>query len=477
MTEPASLEETPEESSLAELYERAPCGFLSTTADGLIVKVNETLLTWIGRRREDVMGSSFSDLLDSGSRLFHETRQLPVLRLKGEAHEIALTMVRADGSLLPILTNSVVVPDETGHARLTRFAIFDVTERQDYERQLLAARRNAEESEARVRVLQDAAAAFSGSDNATDVDDAIVFSFRAAFDASAVVLFDVDDRGALRLKSESTPLDPYLGDEPERPIAMAALSGEIVTVSNLDEAEVRFPGSARAMRAARYGAVTATPMIHDGKVLGVVACLFRRSRDFDERTVDLQSALARQAAQVLVRVRVQRQLEELALHDQLTGLGNRALLEMAIQQALDGSTKNRHPVALIFIDLDGFKTINDELGHSAGDGVLQEITLRLHEAVRHQDTVGRLGGDEFLIVCEDADRFAASAIAERVCAAIRQPLTGAARRYPVTASVGIAVTQMETGSPVSPSTLIGLADTAMYDSKQGGKDRITLVTA
>jgi diguanylate cyclase (GGDEF)-like protein/PAS domain S-box-containing protein len=471
------LNEGRSEASFADLYQRAPCGYLSTTPDGVVVQVNDTLLRWTGHRRDDLVGTPFVDLLDAGSRLFYETRQLPVLRLNGEVREVALTMNLADGGSLPILINSVIIIDETAQPRVIRFAVFDATARQDYERQLLAARRDAEQSEQRVRVLQDAAAAFSGLDSESDVDDAIADSFRTAFDASVVVLLDVDEHGVPRPKSGSTPLDPYLGDEPERPIAVAALSGEIVTVSSPSDADERFPGSASAMRAARYDALTATPLIHDGTVLGVVACLFRREREFDARAIDLHSALARQAAQVLARLQLQRQLEALALHDQLTGLGNRVLLEAAIEQALQPSAHARRPVALIFVDLDGFKIINDDLGHMMGDGVLQEVTWRLKESVRHDDTVGRLGGDEFLIVCDDADAVAAQAIAERICAAIRQPLNGIASRYRVTASIGVAVKPAESDGVVSATVLIGLADAAMYESKQAGKDRITLVTA
>ncbi|NEN05398.1 diguanylate cyclase [Diaminobutyricibacter tongyongensis] len=476
MTDESVSDEASDDSSFVDLYEEAPCGYLSTTAEGVVIRANETFLRLTGRTRERVVGRPLADLLDSGGRLFYETRLLPILRLNGEAREVSLAILRADGSASPVLVNAVVVRGDDSDIRFLRFAVFDASARQDYERQLLAARRAAEESEARVRVLQDAAASFSGLDSEAQVDAAIVSIFGAAFDASDVVILSVDRRGSLQLKSGPTPLDRYLGDTPERPIANAALLGEIVTVSSPADAETRFPGSAAAMRTARYGALTAVPMIHDGSVLGVISCLFRREREFDEAAVELQSALARQAAQVLVRLRLQQQLEALALSDQLTGLGNRVMIEGAIQQALHGAAEIRRPVALIFIDLDGFKVINDELGHGVGDDVLKEVTRRMSEAVRHEDRVGRLGGDEFLIVCEDTDGDDARAIAERVCNAIRQPLDDA-QTYPITASVGIAVKAADRESSVTVATMIELADQAMYASKQAGKDRITVVEA
>jgi diguanylate cyclase (GGDEF)-like protein/PAS domain S-box-containing protein len=469
--------EEEEDSSLRDLYENAPCGYLSMTPVGLVVRANETFLHLTGRPRIDVVGRPLLELLDAAGRLFYETRLLPVLRLSGEAREVSLTIIRADGTPLPVLVNATTVLGGDGAPRVLRFAVFDATARQDYERQLLAARRSAEESERRVRILQNAAAAFSGLDTEAQVDEVIVSICREAFDASDVAVLGIDRRGDLELRSGPTPLDPYLGDVPDRPIAQAALLGEIVTISSPREAEARFPGSAAAMRAARYGALTATPMIHDGTVLGVVSCLFRREREFDDHALDLLQALARQAAQVIVRLRLQRQLEALALHDPLTGLGNRVLLEGAILQAIDSSAEMRRSIALIFIDLDGFKIINDELGHGVGDDVLQQVTRRLSGVVRHGDTVGRLGGDEFLILCDDADAEAARVIAERASNVIRQPLEGQAAGFPVTASMGVAVTAADRGELVTVTTLIDLADRAMYASKQAGKDRITVVTA
>ncbi|MEY9853290.1 diguanylate cyclase (GGDEF)-like protein/PAS domain S-box-containing protein [Leifsonia sp. EB41] len=476
MTEPGHFDEAAGDSSLVDLYENAPCGLLSARADGIVLRVNETFLRMTGHTGDRVVGRPLVDLLDSAGRLFYETRLLPVVLLNDEAREVQLAIIGADGSASPALVNAVAVRDDDGGLRFVRFAIFGATGRRSYELQLLAARRAAEESEARVRVLQGAAATFSRLDTEAHVNEVIAAIFQAAFDASDVVVLAVDRRGSLELTSGPTPLDPYLGDSPERPIAHAAARGENVTVSSPSEADARFPGSAAAMRAARFGALTATPMIHDGAVLGVISCLFRREREFDERTVELQAALARQAAQVLVRLRLQRQLEALALRDQLTGLGNRVMIEGAIQQALHGSGEIRRPVALIFVDLDGFKVINDELGHGIGDDVLKEITRRMSAAVRHEDTVGRLGGDEFLIVCEDTDGDDARAIAERVCDVIRKPLPGA-EAYPVTASIGIAVKAADRDSSVSVTTMIDLADQAMYASKQAGKDRITVVLA
>jgi sigma-B regulation protein RsbU (phosphoserine phosphatase) len=136
------------------LYERAPCGYLSTTPDGRIVKVNETLLTWTGYAREDLVGSrSFVDLLSVGGRLYHETHYAPMLRMQSSVREIAVEVVRRDGSRLPVLVNASLERDPEGAPRVVRIALFDATERREYERELLRAKERAEESEERARRL------------------------------------------------------------------------------------------------------------------------------------------------------------------------------------------------------------------------------------------------------------------------------------------------------------------------------------
>ena len=136
------------------LYEQAPCGYLSTTPEGTIVKVNRTFLTWTGYERDELVGRrSFAQLLTAGGRLYHETHYAPLLHMQGRAREIALDIVRADGARLPALVNSVLERDRAGRPVVIRTAVFDATERREYERELLRAKRQAEESAAQARLL------------------------------------------------------------------------------------------------------------------------------------------------------------------------------------------------------------------------------------------------------------------------------------------------------------------------------------
>ncbi|BDZ45546.1 GGDEF domain-containing protein [Naasia aerilata] len=114
----------------------------------------------------------------------------------------------------------------------------------------------------------------------------------------------------------------------------------------------------------------------------------------------------------------------MALHDQLTGLANRKLFHERLGQALASAYRTGRPLAVIFLDVDGFKSVNDQLGHAAGDAVLREVSHRMLRMVREYDTVGRLGGDEFVVVCENVDETVAERIAERIRAAVREPFAG-----------------------------------------------------
>src|SRR6204780_2143316 len=118
-----------------QLYDRAPCGYLTTTPDGLIAKANQTFLTLTGYGQSDLVGRRrFVDLLTAGGRIYHETHYAPMLQMHGTAREIALDLVCADGRRLPVLVNSVLEHDAAGTPTVVRTAVFDASQRRAYER-------------------------------------------------------------------------------------------------------------------------------------------------------------------------------------------------------------------------------------------------------------------------------------------------------------------------------------------------------
>lgn len=140
--------------NFADLYEHAPCGYLSTSMDGTITKVNGTLLGWLGIGRDELVGRRrFADLLTVGGRIYHETHFAPMLRMHGEAGGIALELVRADGTRLPVLVSSTVKTSASGAAELIRTTVFDAHDRRSYEQELLRALQVAERERDRVQLL------------------------------------------------------------------------------------------------------------------------------------------------------------------------------------------------------------------------------------------------------------------------------------------------------------------------------------
>jgi diguanylate cyclase (GGDEF)-like protein len=160
---------------------------------------------------------------------------------------------------------------------------------------------------------------------------------------------------------------------------------------------------------------------------------------------------------------IQAHLEHQAFHDPLTGLANRLLFEDRVRHALSRRQGN---VAILYIDLDDFKTINDTLGHEAGDDLLRETAARLQHTLRTADTPARLGGDEFAVLVVDISEEHARIVAQRILAALAAPFGLAGRDVPVHASLGVAL--CDSGA-MSAEQLVRNADTAMYVSKHGGK--------
>ncbi|HVM01320.1 MAG TPA: PAS domain S-box protein [Acidimicrobiales bacterium] len=178
---------------------------------------------------------------------------------------------------------------------------------------------------------------------------------------------------------------------------------------------------------------------------------------------------------ITARKQTEADLAHRALHDELTGLPNRALAIERLHQALARAARGPGRVGVLFIDLDHFKAVNDRLGHGAGDDVLREVATRMTSVVRPYDTVARLGGDEFVVVCDGlpADPQEAAArmtgLAERLRAAVAEPLAVGQEAVVMTASVGAAATGG--GVLTTPLELVGQADRALYAAKEAGRDR------
>ncbi|WP_346619321.1 SpoIIE family protein phosphatase [Blastococcus montanus] len=319
------LEEDP-----ADLYENAPMGYLSTLPDGRLVKANRTFSAWTGRPPADLLGTRFQDLLTVGGRVFYETHLVPLLRMQGAVREIAIDITRVDGSLLPCLLNAVEVRDDDGSPLLVRATLFEATARRRYERELLAAQRLAEDSEARSRTVQKVVFDLAAAMTPEDVATVIVQRGRAALKA----------RGAALVLVEGEAGDPH-GLPALRPVRSDGLSVRLLRRlreaagsrlalelaqglrSIVHDARLRAdqPELAAAMSADELSDLVIVPVSADSKRLGVLV-LARggpkrgdlisleepgEHRPLTPAEVDLLWTLGRQAGQALERVRLYEQ--------------------------------------------------------------------------------------------------------------------------------------------------------------------------
>jgi diguanylate cyclase (GGDEF)-like protein len=221
--------------------------------------------------------------------------------------------------------------------------------------------------------------------------------------------------------------------------------------------------------------VAAWPLFKSGEVYGTITFASGKVGTFTSELTDLFQRLADNVTFALAnfdradeKTRADERITYLATHDRLTGLANRAMFSQLLNVSIETSRRHSRQFALLFIDLDRFKIINDTLGHAVGDALLIEMARRLRESVRASDIAARLGGDEFVIILQEVhDRDDVMAVAQKLLASIMKPLSLRGQECRVTASIGAA---MYPADGADEQTLTKNADMAMYCVKNEGKN-------
>ncbi|MCB0918839.1 MAG: PAS domain S-box protein [Actinobacteria bacterium] len=427
------------------LLEAAPDMIVVVNADGDIQLVNRQVERVLGWDRSELVGQSVETLLPSRFRAGHPAlrrgfMESPGVRPMGVAR--VLEALRRDGSELPV--EVYLSPLETDQGTLVIAALRDVTEQRRVRQEI------RELNESLERRVMDRAEELAASER----------RFRAAFESAPIGEALI----ALSLNKE-----PFIRDVNH---AFETLIGadrrECVDRSLLEL--VHADDRAAVEQALAADPELSKPLRLDCRI-GTIG-VQRWARLTISRFDDAESDGLLQVEDVTAQVAAEEQLRYQALHDPLTGLANRTLIRDRIRQALRES--GERPVAVLYVDLDGFKDVNDQYGHTAGDDVLVSVARALEGAIRPGDTLGRLGGDEFVVVCPALfDPADAAPIAQRLVAAVeRTRATPSNDEEPpeiaVTASVGAYVA---TTNHSDPDQLLDQADTALYAAKQAGGGR------
>ncbi|HRD49637.1 MAG: EAL domain-containing protein [Candidatus Competibacter sp.] len=384
---------------------------ISRARDGLLLEVNPGFEAVTGYRRVDAVGRTTLEL-QLWADLAERERLISDLRLYGQVLYRHFTFRRNDGALRTGLFSArpITVNEES----CLLFVMQDITERQRAEEALRV-------SEMRYRSL------FERANDAIFVVDKRTGRYLDANRAA--------ERLTGRSRAEIITLsitDLTLHDAPKRLIQV------VEATETLPLGEVVYLQPDGTERIARLSTVPVSDVI-----------VFGMAHDITE-----------------IKVAEQR-IEHLAYYDALTDLPNRALLNQRAELALALAARHRTGLAVLFLDLDHFKDVNDSLGHAEGDALLIQVAARLQEMTRETDTVCRLGGDEFVLLLPDADQESALQVADKVLTALRQPFPLAGHHLRVTASIGIALYPHD-GQNVND--LLKNADAALYQAKQDGRN-------
>jgi len=392
---------------------------------------------------------------------------LDVIREIGQANQQSITVRNACGQ--PARLIGLIVGLETAHAHADlQPAIADLEATSD------------EEIERRYSALLTAFAQ-------TMVTDVPIQTILDRLVESIVEVLPVDAAGVTLVSPGGDPHYVTASDESalkyeqlqselgEGPCTVACSEGSAILVPDLHHDD-RFPTFARRALAEGVGAAFAFPLRHEDRRLGALD-LYRGSPGaLGARQLEVAQALADVAAAYLINAEARavlmastQQANHVALHDPLTGLPNRALLFERLVSAMHRCKRTGSLVALMYIDLDSFKAVNDTFGHRIGDELLMIVAQRLTALLRPGDTVARLGGDEFAVLCDDiADASHLQPIAERVNDAFRLQFDVATGPVEMRASIGISIGDR---SSTSPERILEQADVAMYRAKRGGGGR------
>lgn len=406
-------------------FENAPVGVAFVSTDDMrYLRVNCALCEMLGYSEEELLEKTSPEITHPGDHEISEDLASRALGGEFESYDLERRYLHGDGHLAWNLTNVSLIRNSRGEPSYFVCLHQDITERKVAEEAL-------RESEER---------------------------FRTAFEDAPIGVALVGlDRRYLKV---NRALCEMLGYSEEELLAMTSRE-----ITHPDDLKASADRTRRALEKGAGSSYLEKRYMHaDGHIVWALSSvsLVRDSRGEPDYFVALfQNIMERKA--------LEERLEHQVLHDPLTGLANRTLFMDRLEQALARLDRRDKPIAVLFVDLDDFKLVNDSLGHEVGDRLLVEVAGRLRECVRPEDTVARLGGDEFVILLEGiSDLGDARRVAERAVSSVEVPFCFEGHEVFVGTSIGIAPASE---APDEPEDLLRNADMALYRAKHRGKAR------
>ncbi|HEV7750347.1 MAG TPA: EAL domain-containing protein [Baekduia sp.] len=457
------------EARFRSAFEEAGIGMAIVGLDGRFLRVNRELARILGRTVQELLDSAgiaaVSHLDDLDSRLGDFAR---LIAGEMDRYQRDRRYAHADGRTIWGATTLSLVRDEAGGPLYAIGQLEDITARRAAEDR--AGRRAAQQSAlARLSQLALTEQRFPALARAT------VRSITEILDVTLAGLAERSaDHDGLRfvIGAHSDDAGDSAAARLDERHALHTLAEARPVVVRDTATETRFDVAGLLARGLASG-VTVPVAGEDAEPFGVLGMYATAPRAFDDDDLAFLQSVANVLTAALRRIAAERGLRHQSLHDPLTKLPNRALLLDRLRLALARGRRARTWTAVLYLDVDDFKNVNDSLGHVAGDELLRELAPRLSDVLRPSDTLARLGGDEFAVLCEGLDEVAESAaIAERLLDAAARSLTLDGVELQPTACIGIALVGPD--SSARGDDLLRDADVAMYRAKRVGRGRYEL---
>jgi diguanylate cyclase (GGDEF)-like protein/PAS domain S-box-containing protein len=450
-----------------QLIEVMPNPVYFKATDGRYLGVNKAWEAFFGVSRQAFLGKTVHDLYPGNPEIakrLHEDDQAMWDHPGTRSSETTITT--ADGELHNAIFYKATFSGADGEIAGLIGTIVDITERKQAERRLTL-------EHAVTRMLSEA-------DRSSGIMSMIIQIIGEAFGCAcgAYWVEDVQEQEMVCAESWSVQSAEIMEfAERNRQIRYprqmsgglfmrAWSSGEPVWVNDVTQ-DTGFRRAPLAAKAGLHGAF-AFPVRSGNDILGVMEFFSLASYPPDDALLRSTRAIGSQIGMFIARRQVEERIRHLAHHDELTGLANRSMFSQCLSHALAQARRNGMQLAILFIDLDRFKNVNDTLGHGAGDSVLKEVAERLHGCLRESDTVGRLGGDEFVVLLEGMPQpMHGAEVAQKILAVLARPFAVNAQEFHLTASIGISTYPADSSDIQS---LMKNADIAMYHAKELGKN-------